>query len=82
MRVRAPLIPEVALVELPPKKAEKSAYCFETGEMDYLTLLIENEDVSTIEVDGVGGTETGHCNGQQRTILRRREITYIHHRRR
>lgn len=50
--------------------------------MDYLTLLIENEDVSTIEVDGVGGTETGHCNGQQRTILWRREITYIHHRRR
>lgn len=70
------------MVELPPKKAEKSAHCSKSWEMDYLTLLIENEDVSTIEVDGVGGTETGHCNGQQRMILRRREITYIHHRQR
>lgn len=65
------------MVELPPKKAGKSAHRPKSWGMDHLTLLIENEDVSTIEVDGVGGTETGHCNGQQRLILQRRE-NHVH----
>lgn len=27
-----------------------------------LTLLVENEDVTTVQVDGMRGTETGHCD--------------------
>lgn len=51
-------------MELPPKKAgEISMAQFKqdkSNEWEILTLLIENENVSTVEVDGVGGTETGH----------------------
>lgn len=26
-----------------------------------LTLLVENEDVAAVQVDGMRGTQTGHC---------------------
>lgn len=30
-------------------------------------LFVENDDVATVQVDGVGGTEAGHCDGQRDT---------------
>ena len=52
------------------------------------TLLIQNKHITTIQVDGVGGTETGHCG--QKTWSAKLEAenagkstsAYIHHRRR
>lgn len=79
MRVRAPLIPEVAFVELPPKKAgnvslgssrlgqflETRPFAHEEVVRQFRrrTLLVENEDIAAVQVDGVSGTETGHCRG-------------------
>ena len=63
------MIPEVAFVELPPKKpvGEKRKQWFcrvvgdSDGEMKLLTLLVQNDHIATGEVDGVRSTETGHC---------------------
>jgi hypothetical protein len=71
------LIPEVALVELPPKKSEEKA-C-QPGKENYraisrisstghrggecagrLTLLVQNQDITPIQVDGMSGTKAGH----------------------
>jgi len=61
VRVRAPLIPEVALVEFPPKKPKGIIKLYSTmnGEVsDLQTLLVENKNISTIQVQGVGSAET------------------------
>lgn len=61
VRVRAPLIPEVALVEFPPKKPEEiiKPYSTMNGEVsDLQTLLVENKNISTSQVQGVGSAET------------------------
>ena len=68
MRVRAPLMPDVAFVELPPKKpvqivgltlgrdiCRRSEHHIEAS---LLTLLVEDDNVATSEVDGVSGTKT------------------------
>ena len=61
MRVRAPLIPEVAFVELPPKK---SVFVVSVDIQAriltlLLTVLVEHQDIATVEVDGVGSAEAG-----------------------
>jgi hypothetical protein len=30
------------------------------GDVEH-TLLVQNEDIATVQVNGVGGTEAGHC---------------------
>lgn len=48
------------------------------------TLLVKNEDIATVQVDGVGGTETGHWKAQDGQSMRGRhergQATHIHHR--
>lgn len=54
-------MPEVALVEFPPKKPAKP---LEDGrlKMRYThTLLVQHKHVATGQVDGVRSTEAGHC---------------------
>ena len=64
--MRAALIPDVALVELPPKKsADEVIHQPETpsrtGPCTYArTILVEEENVATSQVDGVCSTEPGH----------------------
>jgi hypothetical protein len=33
-----------------------------------LTLLVENDDISASEVDGVGGTQARHCKEAQTAV--------------
>lgn len=60
MRVRAPLIPDVALVELPPKKSSLHQQSLRLLSIDILTVLVQQKDVSAVQIDGMGSTETGH----------------------
>ena len=51
-------------MELPPKKAARGLvydHPFPFWSVGCITLLIEDENISTVQVDGVSGTETGHC---------------------
>lgn len=60
-------MPEVALVELPPKKA--GGRLCQTRSCDHSncdpqkqrTLLVKNDNISTSEVDGMRGAQSGHC---------------------
>lgn len=64
--MRAPLIPEVALVELPPKKPSLvsevlgSSRVYRVADMEGLTVLVQDDDITAVEVDRMCGTETGH----------------------
>ena len=61
VRVRAPLIPEVALVEFPPKNPKEiiKLYSIMNGEVsDLQTLLVENKNISTSQIQGVSSAET------------------------
>lgn len=58
MRVRAPLMPDVALVELPPE-AQRVSVCSEECRTSGHTkegILVENKDVSASLEDGMGST--------------------------
>ncbi|KAI7360325.1 hypothetical protein KC320_g191 [Hortaea werneckii] len=65
VRVRAPLIPEVALVELPPMKSgmPSANNHRETLHMlrEQLTVLIQQHDIAAGKVNGVSSTQAGHC---------------------
>jgi hypothetical protein len=58
-------MPDVAFVEFPPKKAGLLVYAGLgdrlVRQITALTLLVENDDVAAGEVDGMRGTEAGHC---------------------
>jgi len=47
---------------------------------DIFTLFIQNNDISTGQVDGVRSTQAGHWeDGQQAIAWGRGRVTYIHH---
>jgi hypothetical protein len=51
-------------VELPPKKAGEFSQLGNARQRQPMhTLLIQNKHIAAILVDGVGGTEAGHCEG-------------------
>lgn len=69
--VRAPLIPDVALVELPPKKPSGGVSVTRDCGIDdngcdarefALTLLVENDDIPTGQIDGMGSAQPRHCD--------------------
>lgn len=53
-------MPEVALVELPPKKSTTGSAWDVSARKDALTLLVEDENISTVQINGVRGTQAGH----------------------
>jgi hypothetical protein len=69
VRVRAPLIPDVALVELPPMKSgkahmsgQRAPRALRIGKIRILTVLVEQQNISAGEVDGVSGAQAGDCS--------------------
>ena len=65
MRVRAPLIPEVAFVEFPPMKSASRVSGSNDGEkieQGGLTVLVEQDDISASEVNGVSSAQARHCS--------------------
>ena len=62
VRVKAPLIPEVALVELPPMKSKphvrRAYYC---SVNTVRTVLVEKKHIATSEVYGMGSAQAGNC---------------------
>lgn len=67
-------MPDVAFVELPPKKpggngqqrSGRASQCAvaRSKQSKRLTLLVENSDIATGKIDGVRGTQAGHCRGR------------------
>lgn len=76
-------MPEVALVELPPKKAGGGnvSVGYSTPGMFDRTLLVQNHDVATVQVDGVGSTEARHWRKvSEHDDMMRGRSTYDHRR--
>ena len=58
---RAPLIPDVALVELPPMKSGPSQKtAFGRWSSFKLTVLVEQNNITTSKVNGVSSAQAGH----------------------
>lgn len=72
VRVKAPLIPEVALVELPPMKSSdtvsrgseegfgSAARQEKDGRGGRHTVLVEKQHIATRQVDGVSSAQAGN----------------------
>lgn len=71
VRVNAPLMPEVAFVEFPPKKPViwLAMIVFEWVAEGDVTLLIENDDVAAVLVDGMSGAQARHCKRAHRSAI-------------
>lgn len=60
--MRAPLIPDVAFVELPPMKSGRMSETSSSRSlMSKLTVLVKENNISTGQVDGVSSAQAGHC---------------------
>lgn len=55
-------MPEVALVEFPPKKPVEVLDDSRRNILLQHTLLIQNNDIATGQVDGMRSAEAGHCS--------------------
>lgn len=61
MRVKAALIPDVAFVELPPKKSTPQLVADCVAKSFVLTVLVKKENVASGKIDGMRSAQARYC---------------------